>query len=76
MVDLLARKEGGESYDATEFERVMAEAVRDIVARQRACGIDIVSDGEQSKPTLDEVTDDFARYVLGADDDFAKLFVK
>jgi len=26
--------------------------------------------------TLDEVTDDFARYVLGADDDFAKLFIK
>ncbi len=25
---------------------------------------------------LDEVTDDFARYVLGADDDFEKLFVR
>ncbi len=51
VVDLLARKEGGEPYDATEFDRVMAEAVREVVARQRACGIDIVSDGEQSKPS-------------------------
>ena len=35
VVDLLARKEGGEPYDAAEFDRVMAEAVRDVVARQR-----------------------------------------
>ncbi len=51
VVDLLAKKEGGEPYDAAEFERVMAEAVRDVVVRQRACGIDVVSDGEQSKPS-------------------------
>ncbi len=51
VVDLLARKEGGEPYDAAAFDRVMADAVRDVVARQRACGIDIVSDGEQSKPS-------------------------
>lgn len=51
VVDLLAKKEGGEPYDAAEFERVMANAVRDIVARQRLCGVDIVSDGEQSKPS-------------------------
>jgi 5-methyltetrahydropteroyltriglutamate--homocysteine methyltransferase len=49
VVDMLAQKEGGVGYDRTEFERVMTGAVRDVVARQRACGIDIVSDGEQSK---------------------------
>ena len=51
VVDLLAKKEGREDYDTAEFDRVMANAVRDIVARQRACGVDIVSDGEQSKPS-------------------------
>ena len=51
VVDLLAKKEGGEPYDAAEFDRVMADAVCDVVARQRACGVDIVSDGEQSKPS-------------------------
>ena len=49
VVDLLARKEGGEPVDALAFDRVMGEAVHAIVARQRACGIDLVSDGEQSK---------------------------
>lgn len=51
VVDFLARKEGGETYDTAAFDRTMAEAVRDVVARQRACGVDIVSDGEQSKPS-------------------------
>ena len=51
VVDLLARKESGEAYDAGEFDSVMAAAVRDIVARQRASGVDMVSDGEQSKPS-------------------------
>ena len=51
VVDLLARKESGEAYDTTEFDSVMAAAVRDIVARQRASGVDVVSDGEQSKPS-------------------------
>ena len=49
VVDLLARKEAGEPVDPLEFDRVMAQAVTDIVARQRASGIDLVSDGEQSK---------------------------
>ena len=51
VIDLLAKKEGGEPYDAAEFDRVMAAAVCDTVARQRACGIDVASDGEQSKPS-------------------------
>ena len=51
VVDLLARKESGLPYDAGEFDSVMAAAVRDIVARQLASGVDVVSDGEQSKPS-------------------------
>jgi 5-methyltetrahydropteroyltriglutamate--homocysteine methyltransferase len=51
VVDLLARKEAGASHDPAEFDRLMAEAVHGVVARQRAAGIDVVSDGEQSKPS-------------------------
>ena len=51
VVDLLAKKEGGEDYDRAEFDAVMTDAVHDVVARQRACGVDFVSDGEQSKPS-------------------------
>ena len=51
VVDLLARKEGGEPYDAAAFDSTMAAAVCDVVARQRASGVDVVSDGEQSKPS-------------------------
>jgi 5-methyltetrahydropteroyltriglutamate--homocysteine methyltransferase len=49
VTDMLLRKERGESYDRGEFDRVIAEAVKDIVARQVAIGIDAVSDGETAK---------------------------
>jgi 5-methyltetrahydropteroyltriglutamate--homocysteine methyltransferase len=51
VVDLLARKEAGESYDPESFDATMAEAVAETVRRQRAAGVDVVSDGEQSKPS-------------------------
>jgi 5-methyltetrahydropteroyltriglutamate--homocysteine methyltransferase len=49
VVDMLFKKERGEPYDAAEFERTMTQAVADVVARQRAVGVDVVSDGEMSK---------------------------
>src|SRR5215472_14685525 len=49
VTDVLLRKERGESYDRAEFDRVVREAVVDIVARQVAAGIDVVSDGETAK---------------------------
>src|SRR5262249_33200096 len=49
VVDLLFKREHGESYDCVEFERVMAEAVSETVRRQVEIGIDVVSDGETSK---------------------------
>ena len=33
-----------------EYDRAVVVAVNDVVKRQAACGIDIVDDGEQSKP--------------------------
>jgi 5-methyltetrahydropteroyltriglutamate--homocysteine methyltransferase len=49
VTDMLLRKERGEPYDGADFDRVMRDAVADIVARQVAAGIDVVSDGETAK---------------------------
>ncbi len=49
LVELLIKKDRGEPYDAAEFARQVRQAVADIVARQVAIGIDVVSDGESSK---------------------------
>jgi 5-methyltetrahydropteroyltriglutamate--homocysteine methyltransferase len=50
--DLLASleaRERGDAFDRAAFEARLAEAVREVVARQVASGIDSVCDGEQSK---------------------------
>ena len=49
VTDLVFGREGGETIDDAHFDAVIASAVRDVVAKQVAAGIDIVSDGEQSK---------------------------
>ncbi|MEO9101007.1 MAG: cobalamin-independent methionine synthase II family protein [Burkholderiaceae bacterium] len=49
VVDLLARREGGEATDDDAFYAEMRAAVADVVQRQQDAGIDIVSDGEQAK---------------------------
>ncbi|MGS4947089.1 cobalamin-independent methionine synthase II family protein [Meridianimarinicoccus sp. RP-17] len=49
VVDFLFARERGEDYDPAAFAACMAEAVSDTVARQKAAGIHIVSDGETSK---------------------------
>ena len=47
---LLVRKDQGEAYDKAALERLTRQAVVDIVRRQAGAGIDIVNDGEMSKP--------------------------
>ncbi len=51
LIDLILRREKGEAIDAAEFEATTAKAVDEVVAQQVAAGIDIVSDGEMSKPS-------------------------
>ena len=51
LVDLILEREQGHAVDAAAFEAEIAKAVDDIVAQQRAAGIDVVSDGEMSKPS-------------------------
>ena len=47
---LLVRKDQGEAYDKAELDRLTRQAVVDIVRRQAEAGVDIVNDGEMSKP--------------------------
>jgi 5-methyltetrahydropteroyltriglutamate--homocysteine methyltransferase len=49
LLELLYKKENGEPYHAAAFDSTVAAAVDDVVAKQVAVGIDIVSDGEASK---------------------------
>jgi 5-methyltetrahydropteroyltriglutamate--homocysteine methyltransferase len=49
VVDLLFAQDRGEPIDETLFDQTMRQAVCTVVARQRAAGIDLVSDGEMSK---------------------------
>jgi 5-methyltetrahydropteroyltriglutamate--homocysteine methyltransferase len=51
LVDLILQREDGHAVDASAFEAEVAKAVDEIVAQQVAAGIDIVSDGEMSKPS-------------------------
>lgn len=52
LVALLQARENGRPHDADALARRSREAVRDCVARQVECGIDVVNDGEQSKPSF------------------------
>ncbi len=46
----MRRKHGGEPYDEAAYEREIRDGVREIVARQAEIGVDVVTDGEMSKP--------------------------
>jgi 5-methyltetrahydropteroyltriglutamate--homocysteine methyltransferase len=49
VVDQLFAQDQGQEYSPVRFDAVMAEAVGDVVRKQREVGIDVVSDGEMSK---------------------------
>jgi 5-methyltetrahydropteroyltriglutamate--homocysteine methyltransferase len=51
LIDLILAREKGERIDPASFEAETAKAVDEVVALQVASGIDIVSDGEMSKPS-------------------------
>jgi 5-methyltetrahydropteroyltriglutamate--homocysteine methyltransferase len=48
--DLLVKKDQGEPYDQAELERQTRGAVAAIVKRQAEAGVDVINDGEMSKP--------------------------
>jgi 5-methyltetrahydropteroyltriglutamate--homocysteine methyltransferase len=49
VVDFIFAREHGQPYDAAAFDACMSDAVAQTVARQKAAGVDVVSDGETSK---------------------------
>jgi len=49
VVDYLFAREHGEPYDTAAFDACMTAAVSDVVGRQVAAGVTMVSDGEMSK---------------------------
>jgi len=51
LVDLILKREKGIALDPQVFDAETAKAVDDVVGRQLVAGIDVVSDGEMSKPS-------------------------
>ncbi len=49
LIALLRKKDRGDPYDQLAFDQCVSAAVDDVVARQLAAKIDLVSDGEMSK---------------------------
>ena len=49
LTDLLIREEAGEAVDRAELARRSESAVRHVVERQTASGVDVVNDGEQPR---------------------------
>ncbi len=56
LLDTMRERENGRPYDSELLDRQVREAVADVVRRQAAAGLDVVTDGEQSKVS-------FATYV-------------
>ncbi len=51
LVELMYAKEEGKAVDARLLAERVSESVREVVRRQVEVGIDVVSDGEMSKPS-------------------------
>jgi 5-methyltetrahydropteroyltriglutamate--homocysteine methyltransferase len=49
LLAMLEAREAGRGFDPAAFDKRLAAAVGEVVAKQVACGIDSVCDGEQSK---------------------------
>ena len=49
LLDLMRASAAGDQVDPAELDAAQRRAVADVVARQRAAGIDVINDGEQGK---------------------------
>jgi 5-methyltetrahydropteroyltriglutamate--homocysteine methyltransferase len=50
LLDLMKARVNGQPYDEGAYEKRVRQAVAEIVRKQAEVGIDVVTDGEQSKP--------------------------
>ena len=46
LVPLLRAKDRGQPYDRESYDRLVREAVADVVRRQTEAGVDVVNDGD------------------------------
>lgn len=51
LLAIMREKVEGKAYDEAALQRTLRDSVRDIVQRQVEAGVDVVSDGEFSKPS-------------------------
>lgn len=51
LIGLMWAREEAEAYDAALLERRVSETVREVVGQQARVGLDIIDDGEVSKPS-------------------------
>lgn len=47
--DMVFAKERGEQVDPSAFDRVIAQGTKEVIDKQVAAGVDVISDGEMSK---------------------------
>ena len=50
LLDILKKKYQGQAYDEGQLNSILKDAVAECVRKQVECGLDIVTDGEFSKP--------------------------
>ena len=50
LLDILKKKYSGEKIDEAGFDKILSQSVTESIKKQKDCGIDIVTDGEFSKP--------------------------
>jgi len=70
LIKTMYAKEEGVPVDAAVLERHVAEAVADVVRKQAAAGVDVINDGEMSKPSYATYIKDRLSGFGGADNTF------
>jgi 5-methyltetrahydropteroyltriglutamate--homocysteine methyltransferase len=67
LADMVWARMDGEDVDEAQLEARTSEAVADLVAKQREVGLDVISDGEMSKPGFSTyLSDRFSGFGGGA----------
>jgi 5-methyltetrahydropteroyltriglutamate--homocysteine methyltransferase len=70
LIKMMYAKEEGVPVDAAALERRIAQAVAEVVGKQADAGVDIINDGEMSKPSYATYIKDRLSGFGGADNSF------
>ena len=69
LLEMITARVLGEPVDAQSFAEQLRQGVGDVVSKQAACGIDVVDDGELSKPSFADFIVDRIRGFEGENPD-------